>query len=238
MNTENQQTPQQDWVRESAFGSWFLDTVTWSEHVLKIALDQLESLMSPRSNHYPTVLDVGFGFGQSLVKLDQRFRPEKIIGLDVDPRTLEWAEDKVNDCNSDVQLLINNAASIDVPDNSVDLILCHQTLHHIADQASAVNEFYRVLKPGGVLLLAESCRKFIHSLPIKVLFRHPMDVQKTDAEYLQLLKDAGFHMRPENISRPYTWWSRLDLGLMERIGKKPPEDREETLINVAAYRPE
>ena len=86
--------------------------------------------------------------------------------------------------------------------------------------------------------MAESCRKFIHSLPVKLLFRHPNDVQKTDIEYLQLLEDSGFVVHPQNISRPYLWWSRVDFGLLEFLGKKIPVNKEETFINVAAYCPE
>lgn len=228
----------QDWIKESAFGEWFLQTNTWANHVLKIALDELEILMVPRSEQYATILDVGVGFGHSLPMLDQRFQPRKIIGLDVDPAVPERNAHKAESCACDVEYITNNAASIDLPDASVDLIFCHQTFHHIVDQASAAKEFFRVLVPGGVLLFAESCKKYIHSLPIRLLFRHPMDVQKTDTQYLNLLEENGFIMRPENISRPYLWWSRMDLGLLEKLGKKPPKEREETLIYVAAYRPD
>lgn len=228
----------QDWVKESAFGEWFLRTDTWANHVLKIALDELEILMTPRLEQYPTILDVGVGFGHSLKMLEQKFQPQKIIGLDADPAVPERNADKAEACACDVDFIINNAASIELPDACVDMIFCHQTFHHIVDQARAANEFFRVLVPGGVLLFAESCRKYIHSLPIRLLFRHPMDVQKTDTEYLQLLKNSGFVMRPENIARPYLWWSRMDLGLLEKLGKKPPQDREETLVYVAAYRPD
>jgi len=237
MTVENQQTTRQDWVRETSFGKWFLGTDTWVNQVLKIALDNLESLMTEKLDRYPTILDVGCGHGHSLLMLDQRFRPEKIIGLDVDPKISERSADKGKACDSDVQLIVGNAASMELPDASVDMVFCHQTLHHITDQAGTVREFYRVLKPGGVLLLAESCRRFIHSLPVKILFRHPMSVQKTDSEYLKLLEDGGFLMYPESISRPYSWWSRSDLGLLEKLGKKVPQDKEETLVNVVAYRP-
>ena len=228
----------QDWVKESAFGEWFLRTNTWANHVLKIALDELESLMAPRSDQYPVILDVGVGFGHSLPMLDQKFRPKKIIGLDVDPAVPERSAHRADACVCDVDFVIGNAASIELRDSCVDMIFCHQTFHHIVDQVSAANEFFRVLRPGGVLLFAESCRKYIHSLPIRLLFRHPMDVQKTDNEYLHLLRSSGFVMRPENISRPYLWWSRMDLGLLEKLGKKPPQKREETLVYVAAYRPD
>jgi len=64
-----------------------------------------------------------------------------------------------------------------------------------------------------------------------------MDVQKTDVEYIQLLEASGFVTRPESTSRPYLWWSRMDLGILEKLGKKVAKDKEETLVNVVAYRP-
>lgn len=237
MITENKQMARQDWVKESRFGDWFTTTDTWINRVLKIALDDLESLMTSKLDRYPTILDIGYGNGHSLLMLDQRFHPDKLIGLDISPEASELAADKINACTSDVHILVNNAAAIDLPDNSVDMVLCHQTLHHINDQVAAVREFYRVLKPGGVLLMAESCRKFIHSWPVRIFFRHPVGVQKTDTEYLRLLEDSGFVVRPENVSRPYLWWSQVDFGLRELLGKKKSEDEEETLVNVVAYRP-
>jgi ubiquinone/menaquinone biosynthesis C-methylase UbiE len=99
-----------------------------------------------------------------------------------------------------------------------------------------MQEFYRVLKPGGVLLFAESCKKFIHSLSIRLLFRHPMAVQKTAEEYLELIRQTGFQVRPDAISKPYLWWSRPDFGAMEWFGFKIPENREETLVNLVAVK--
>jgi ubiquinone/menaquinone biosynthesis C-methylase UbiE len=232
-----QQTAHRSWVRESAFGEWFLGTDTWINRVLKVAVDELQSLMPQTMDAYPTILDVGYGHGHSLLMLDERFRPEKIIGLDIDDGAAERSAKKAEACGCDVQLVVGSATAMELHDASVDMVFCHQTLHHISDQAAATAEFRRVLKPGGVLLLAESCKKFIYSVPVKLLFRHPMRVQKTDKEYVQLLRDSGFEIPPGNVSRPYYWWSRRDLGLFELLGRKIPEDKEETQVNIVAYRP-
>jgi len=176
--------------------------------VLKVAVDELQSLMPQTMDAYPTILDVGYGHGHSLLMLDERFHPENIIGLDIDDGAAERSAKKAEACGCDVKLVVGSATAMELPDASVDMVFCHQTLHHISDQAAATAEFCRVLKPGGVLLLAESC-----------------------------LRDSGFEISPGNVSRPYYWWSRRDLGLFELLGRKIPEDKEETQVNVVAYRP-
>jgi SAM-dependent methyltransferase len=42
---------------------------------------------------------------------------------------------------------------LDLPDESVDLIFCRQTFHHLVDQMGAIAEFRRLLRPGGLLPL-------------------------------------------------------------------------------------
>ena len=100
MTVENQKTTRQDWVKESSFGVWFLSTDTWINRVLKIALDDLETLMIDKLDSYPVILDVGCGPGHSLLMLDQRFHPEKIIGLDVDPNVSERSAKNAAACTN------------------------------------------------------------------------------------------------------------------------------------------
>lgn len=140
-------------------------------------------------------------------------------------------------CAAPVRLHAANAAQMDFPDNEFDLVFCHQTFRHIVEQHVAMDEFFRILKPSGVLLFAESTRRYIHSLPIKILFRHPMEVQKTADEYLAIIRGTGFDVSNERISMPYLWWSRPDIGFFELIGLPVPQDREATLINAVATKP-
>ena len=94
------------------------------------------------------------------------------------------------------------------------------------------------MKPGGILLFAESTKAYIHSWMIRLLFAHPMDLQRTADEYQQMIKEAGFKFEKSNVSLPYLWWSRADLGLLELIGIKPKPVgiREETLVNLVALK--
>ncbi len=224
-------------VEETRFGNWFLGSETWRVHVLCRALDDLQALLPKGLSTFPRVIDVGCGFGHSFDELARRFSPEQIVGMDADPALRSRAAKAAASCTRPVLLHPANAACIDLPDGDFDLVFCHQSFHHIVEQEAAIKEFFRILKPGGLLLFAESTRRYIHSLPIRLLFRHPMEVQKTADEYISLIRATGFDLPPARISLPYLWWSRPDIGFLEWIGLPVPVQREETLVNAVAIKP-
>lgn len=225
-------------VEETRFGKWFLKTETWRVHVLERALADLVRLIPERRPGYEVVVDVGCGSGYSLPKLAQRFAPRELVGVDIDPQMLAIARAEAERAGVAVRLVESSSSRMPLADGSVDLLFCHQTFHHLVEQEQALAEFLRVLKPGGLLLFAESTRRYIHSWIIRALFRHPMEVQRSAPEYLQMLRQAGFTVPESQVSYPYLWWSRGDLGILERwFGLPPPREREETLLNVVAVKP-
>lgn len=227
-----------DYVHETRFGFWFLGTYTWTHRVVAVALDDLKGLIDAPQACYPVILDAGCGQGKAFKALAERFHPERIIGVDVDEAGLDAADREAQDLGLRVELLDRDCADTGLPESSVDMVFCHQTLHHLARQEETLAEFHRVLKPGGVLLIAESTREYIGSWVIRLLFRHPMHVQKSAEGYLDIIRAAGFEFGPQNVSYPYLWWSRAkDFGLLERLHIKAPPPhgkRKETLVNVVA----
>ena len=224
-------------VPETKIGFWFLGTQTWTTHVLRVALDDLTRLMPQRKPCYPTVLDAGCGQGNSFRPLIEHFSPERLIGVDAEEKCLQRAQVKVLQETVPIELRHCDIATLDLPNASVDLVFCHQTFHHLTQQEQALEQMFRVLKPGGLLLFAESTRAYIHSWIIRLLFRHPMHVQRSAAEYMAMIRDQGFAFGSRNVSLPYLWWSRPDLGALEWFGFGVPEHREETLVNLAAVKP-
>lgn len=234
--------PLPDYIPETEFGDWFLRTRTWDVHVLEVALRDLDRLDPSLRAGFPVVIDVGCGWGGSLSKLNDRFRPERLVGFDIAPKMVEAATREAarlrTASGNAVEVVRASSAALPLPDASVDLVFCHQTFHHLVDQDRAIAEFFRVLRVGGKLLFAESTRRYIHSWIIRRLFRHPMEVQKTAPEYLALVRATGFAVPDAQVSYPFLWWSREDLGLAQRVLRiEPPAVREETLINLVATRP-
>jgi ubiquinone/menaquinone biosynthesis C-methylase UbiE len=231
-----------DHVPETRFGIWFLGTQTWVKFVLEVAVaDLLKLIGNPRPSGVGVLLDVGCGQGKSFPLLMQAFRPQVLMGIDASQTILEKARLQAQRDQVQVDLRLASGAATGLPDNSVDILFCHQTFHHLVDHQLAIVEFYRILKPGGLLLFAESMRAYIHSWIIRWLFRHPMDMQKNADEYLALIRNAGFKVESGRVSYPYLWWSRVDLGLLNRLGirkTRPFGQRVETLMNLIAVKPD
>ncbi|MFZ3186597.1 MAG: methyltransferase domain-containing protein [Pseudomonas sp.] len=229
------------YVEETGFGFWFLQSHVWQHHVLRVAINDLQRLAGDGLPAAPVLLDVGCGQGKSFGLLAAAFAPAQLIGLDADPASLDCARAEAERLNLSVQLIVNDCAALELADASVDLLFCHQTFHHLVEQEQALGEFWRVLKPGGLLLFAESTQFYIDTWVIRWLFRHPMQVQKSAAGYLDMLRGQGFEFSEQNVSYPYLWWSRAsDFGLLERWGICKPKafgQRNETLVNVVARKP-
>jgi ubiquinone/menaquinone biosynthesis C-methylase UbiE len=229
------------YVEETRIGFRFLSSFTWQHHVLRVAINDLQRLAGGNATIGGVLLDVGCGQGKSFRLLRDAFQPQRLIGLDADPHSLELSRVEAEQQGIDAELIAGDCARIDLPDASVDIVFCHQTFHHLVEQENALAEFWRVLKPGGHLLFAESTKAYIDSWVIRWFFRHPMHVQKSSDGYLQMLREQGFQFDDDQVSLPYLWWSRSsDFGLLERWHLRrppPPGQREETLVNVAARKP-
>ncbi len=225
------------WVKETRFGRWFLGTHVWSRYVVEVALRDFFNLLPAEARRPRRILDAGSGPGVSLPILDRHFSPELIIGMDINPQEVLRSSAQAKNCRARVEVRRGDATAIDLPDGSVDLVLCHQLLHHVVRQEDVLRELYRVLVPGGTLLVAESCRDFIHSAPVRLLFRHPNEVQRTAAEYQQLVRQAGFIFGPEHVRTSTPFWSLTDWGFRYKLGWPRPAHAEPTEVTLVAFKP-
>lgn len=61
--------------------------------------------------------------------------------------------------------IISDITSIPLPDNSFDAILCSEVLEHLPDPTAALDEFYRLLRPEGCLILTAPFASLVHFAP-------------------------------------------------------------------------
>jgi glycosyltransferase involved in cell wall biosynthesis/SAM-dependent methyltransferase len=96
-----------------------------------------------------TVLDCGCGMGFYLMTMG-KLRNVRLFGVDGDLSRLDWAERE----RVPAELTSVDIHDLPFPDNAFDKVLMTEVLEHIADDRRAMDEIYRVLKPGGVLALS------------------------------------------------------------------------------------
>jgi ubiquinone/menaquinone biosynthesis C-methylase UbiE len=102
------------------------------------------------------VVDFGCGPGFYLIPLAKV--AGKAIGIDVSTRMLERAAYHAKKAKVEVELLQNDGTNIRLPNDSVNLIVLVHVFHEVNDKRTVLNEFRRILKPGGRLAIVEKTR--------------------------------------------------------------------------------
>lgn len=104
-----------------------------------------------------TVLEIGCGTGNVVLRAKRAVPSATVIGLDPDPEAVEIARRKAADEGATLRLDIGVAEELPYDDGSVDRVLSSLMLHHLdADrQVGALREVRRVLAPGGSLHLVD-----------------------------------------------------------------------------------
>ncbi len=103
------------------------------------------------------ILDVGTGTGQCLAGLARYYPQARQLALDLAPGMLRQARRKQSwwkRFSRQTAFIAGDAEQLPLKDNSVDLIFSSLTLQWCTDLSATFAEFYRVLRPGGLLMFA------------------------------------------------------------------------------------
>lgn len=104
------------------------------------------------------VCDVGCGTGEISFMAAERVGPDgEVIGVDITPGMLAMAEKKMEsmDLPVKVDFRVGDALDMEFDDNTFDLVTSGYMLRNVTNIQQAVNEMYRVLKPGSKVVVAE-----------------------------------------------------------------------------------
>ena len=103
------------------------------------------------------VLDIGPGNGTYTVAAAKQVGPTgKVTAIDIEPRMIARVGKKASDFNvQNVEARVADVYKMPFVDNSFDAITMIAVLGEIPEPQRALNECYRVLKPGGILANSE-----------------------------------------------------------------------------------
>ncbi len=182
------------------------------------------------------VLDAGCGEGNVAHHLADQ-HGLKVRGVDLLDFNIARAKRKARQSGLDLELEVGDYHSLKYPDRTFDAVYTMETLEHSREPDRALREFYRVLKPGGKVVLFEytippddqltendrqAWSEVIKgsAMPGLLLFRHD--------SFPEHLAKAGFtRVRTEDITartmpllRRFYRWAIIPYQLIKLLGKR------------------
>jgi SAM-dependent methyltransferase len=129
------------------------------------------------------------------------------------------------DINSERAMRHMDITAIDFPDNCFDCIICYHVLEHIPDDRKAMQELFRVLKPGGwAVLQVPLDSKLEHTVEVtnitdpnrrKLLFGQEDHLRLYGRDYKDRLEHTGFEVTIDNFIRSLSSEKISKYGLMQ-----------------------
>lgn len=182
----------------------------WTGREYEHAAEEMAIKRLLKGRHFKRAVDVGGGYGR-LSKSLTKFA-DKVTLAEPSLQQLDMARLYLKD-TPNVERKRMPAASLKLPDASVDLVLLVRVLHHLPDPASEFSEIARVLEPGGTFILefandAHFLNRLRYGVRGKRVPRVPVDIRSETSKVtgeiafvnhhpktvIKLLMDVGFEL--------------------------------------------
>lgn len=131
------------------------ETHWWYSALHRLVLQALETNLPDWRER--RILDAGCGTGAILKRLGN---PERNIGIDLAPEAISFCRERGLE-----NVIHGDICALPFEEASFDAVICSSVLYHdwVPNISRALQEFYRVLRPGGLLFINVPAFKFLHS---------------------------------------------------------------------------
>ncbi|MGG7143229.1 class I SAM-dependent methyltransferase [Clostridium nigeriense] len=101
------------------------------------------------------ILEVGSGPGFYTKILLDNFHNSEVIALDNDEPLLNFAHNMLNNYGNRVTFMQDDIMKSTIPDEYFDIVIARFVFQHLSDPIIALKEIYRILKPGGKVIIID-----------------------------------------------------------------------------------
>jgi excisionase family DNA binding protein len=100
------------------------------------------------------VADIGAGTGYLTLELARK--AAQVIAVDNSSQMFSIAREEAVKANlTNIRFVEGNAEELPIDDGAVDLVYANMLLHHVNDPLQVVKEMFRILKPGGKVMVTD-----------------------------------------------------------------------------------
>lgn len=138
----------------------------WGQMMLPLIRYSAKLVLQHTQKKRGRLLDVGCGFGFFLSQM--RSLGFEVQGVDISEPALRYARERMD-------LIVYNRPLTDFPEASFDVLTAFYVIEHVPNPKEWIQQFFRLLKPGGLLVL-----RWPHTAPITLLTRPFYDFKLHD----------------------------------------------------------
>ena len=110
---------------------------------------------------HPRILDAGCGTGGLIRQLAPRHSAWRWTGVDIEPLACTLARERAGDQSTDIHEA--SVTALPFGEGTFDAVVSADVLYHVDDDAAALRQFFRVLRPGGTLVINVSAYRWLWS---------------------------------------------------------------------------
>ena len=193
-----------------------LDTGQVATIDAKISLEILTEASRRIRPNAKNLLDVGCGAGNYTLKMLTKVANLNCTLVDLSQPMLDKAFERVSaETNGKIEVLQGDIRNVKLDENQFDIILAGAVLHHLRDDndwESTFEKLFRLLKPGGCLMISDLVTQEVAIVSDYTWERYGDYLESIDGK--QYRKKVLDYVEKEDSPRPITY----QLDLMKKVG--------------------